>query len=319
MPNRQTLKVLPMHESNVKSSRPGLVKVCLLLLCLLLGLVSQQAFALIENNLACTPTGTTGIIQLGDLAPSTSYTANMTANCRVTRWYPYGSSLQHSQFYNQGRGSKVQVFHTNSGLMVPELPIGTATTTCMPWSCVQLYVGNTFSYNVLLYGTAPVTPGNYMVSVSLTDTSIRGYEAYGDYLQTVILSFRVIQPACSMGSAKTLNLPFGTLSSNDFASSQQIANITMNCTRGTQATATLVPTQAAISGSPGVSATTLAGLSMAATWADTNTAVSFNSPRTLALTNGSNNIRLGFRPRLNTSVSPTGNFYSQYTLNITYL
>ena len=72
MPNRQTLKVLPMHESNVKSSRPGLVKVCLLLLCLLLGLVSQQAFALIENNLACTPTGTTGIIQLGDLAPSTS-------------------------------------------------------------------------------------------------------------------------------------------------------------------------------------------------------------------------------------------------------
>jgi hypothetical protein len=47
--------------------------------------------------------------------------------------------------------------------------------------------------------------------------------------------------------------------------------------------------------------------------------VSFNSPRTLALTNGSNNISLGFRPRLNTSVSPTGNFYSQYTLNITYL
>ena len=88
--------------------------------------------------------------------------------------------------------------------MVPELPIGTASSTCMPSSCVQLFVGNTFSYNVLLLGTAPVTPGNYMVSVSLTDTSIRGYEAYGDYLQTVILSFRVIQPACSMGSAKKL-------------------------------------------------------------------------------------------------------------------
>ncbi|MBP3362385.1 MAG: fimbrial protein, partial [Pseudomonas sp.] len=78
-------------------------------------------------------------------------------------------------------------------------------------------------------------------------------------------------------------------------------------------------TQAAISGSPGVSATSLAGLSMAATWADNNTAVTFNSPRTLALTTGTNNIRLGFRPRLNTSVSPTGNFSSQYTLNITYL
>lgn len=308
-----------MRDSTVKSSRLSLFKGSLLLLCMLLSLVSQQAFALIQNNLACTATGTTGIIQLGDLAPSTNYTANMTANCRVTRWYPYGSSLQHSQFYNSGRGSKVQVFHTNSSLMVPELPIGTASSTCMPSSCVQLFVGNTFSYNVLLLGTAPVTPGDYMVSVSLTDTSIRGYEAYGDYLQTVILSFRVIQPACSMGSAKTLNLPFGTLSSNDFASSQQIANVTMNCTRGTQATATLVPTQAAISGSPGVSATTLAGLSMAATWADNNTAVTFNSPRTLPLTTGTNTIRLGFRPRLNTSVSPTGNFSSQYTLNITYL
>jgi len=81
----------------------------------------------------------------------------------------------------------------------------------------------------------------------------------------------------------------------------------------------LVPTQSAISGSPGVSATTLAGLSMVATWADNNTAVTFNSPRTLALTTGANNIRLGFRPRLNTSVSPSGNFSSQYTLNITYL
>ena len=121
-----------MRDSTVKSSRLSLFKGSLLLLCMLLSLVSQQAFALIQNNLACTATGTTGIIQLGDLAPSTNYTANMTANCRVTRWYPYGASLQHSQFYNSGRGSKVQVFHTNSGLMVPELPIGTASSTCMP-------------------------------------------------------------------------------------------------------------------------------------------------------------------------------------------
>lgn len=308
-----------MRDSTPKSSRLSLLKGSLLLLCMLLSLASPQAFALIENNLACTATGTTGIIDLGDISPSTNYTANMTANCRVTRWYPYGASLQHTQFYNKGKGSKVQVLHVNSGLMVPENPIGTASGTCMPSSCVQLFVGNTFSYNVMLLGTAPVTPGDYMVSVSLTDTSIRGYEGYGDYLQIVILSFRVTQPACSMGSAKTLNLPFGTLSSNDFATSQQIANITMNCTRGTQATATLVPTQSAVSGSPGVSATTLAGLSMAATWADNNTAVTFNSPRTLPLVTGANTISLGFRPRLNTSVSPTGSFSSQYTLNITYL
>ena len=307
-----------MNNSTVRPLYPRWVKGSLLLLSMLLMFASQQAFALIENNLNCTATGTTGVIELGDLTPGQTYTANMTANCRVTRWYPYGASLQHSQFYNVGRGSKVQVFHTNSGLMVPELPIGTATSVCMPSSCVQLFVGNTFSYNVLLYGTAPTAPGNYMVSVSLTDTSIRGYEAWGDYLQTVILSFKVIQPACSLGSAKTLNLSFGTLNSNDFASSQQVANVTMNCIRGTQATATLVPTQAAISGSAGVSATTLAGLSMAATWADTGTAVTFNSPRTLSLATGANTIGVGFRPRLNTSVSPTGNFTSQYTLNITY-
>lgn len=307
-----------MNNSTVRPLYPRWVKGSLLLLSMLLMFASQQAFALIENNLNCTATGTTGVIELGDLTPGQTYTANMTANCRVTRWYPYGASLQHSQFYNVGRGSKVQVLHINSGLMVPELPIGTATSVCMPSSCVQLFVGNTFSYNVLLYGTAPTAPGNYMVSVSLTDTSIRGYEAWGDYLQTVILSFRVIQPACSLGSAKTLNLSFGTLNSNDFASTQQVANVTMNCIRGTQATATLVPTQAAISGNPGVSATTLAGLSMAATWADTGTAVTFNSPRTLTLGTGANTISVGFRPRLNNSVSPTGNFTSQYTLNITY-
>ena len=163
-----------MRDSTPKSSRLSLLKGSLLLLCMLLSLASPQAFALIENNLACTATGTTGIIDLGDISPSTNYTANMTANCRVTRWYPYGASLQHTQFYNKGKGSKVQVLHVNSGLMVPELPIGTASGTCMPSSCVQLFVGNTFSYNVMLLGTAPVTPGDYMVSVSLTDTSIRG-------------------------------------------------------------------------------------------------------------------------------------------------
>lgn len=289
-----------------------------MLLCFLLSLASPPAFALIENNLSCTATGTTGIIDLGEVAPSETLQVNMTANCRVTRWYPWGASLSHTQFYNVGKGPKLFVFHVNSGREVPEQSIGTASTTCMPSSCVPLTVGTTFSYNVLVAGAAAATPGSYMVSVSLTDTSINGWENYGDYLQVILMQYTVVRPACSMGSATTLNLPFGTLSSNDFATAQQIANVTMNCTRGTQATATLVPTQSAVSGSPGVSATTLAGLSMAATWADNDTAVTFNSPRTLSLTTGTNNIRLGFRPRLNTRVSPTGNFSSQYTLNITY-
>jgi len=308
-----------MHDSTAKPHRLNWVKGSLLLMCLLFSLASLKSFAMIENNLSCTATGTTGLIDLGNVTPSQPIQASMTANCRVTRWFPSGSSLSHTQFYNIGNGPKLYVFHVNSGRSVPEQAIGTASTACMPSSCIPLRVGTVFSYNVLVAGAAAAKPGLYMVSVSLTDTSINGWENYGDYLQSIILQYTVIQPACSMGSANTLNLPFGTLNSNDFATAQQIANVTLNCTRGTQATATLVPTQSAVSGSPGVSATTLAGLSMAATWADNNTAVTFNSPRTLSLTPGTNNIRLGFRPRLNTSVSPAGNFSSQYTLNITYL
>ena len=181
-------------------------------------------------------------------------------------------------------------------------------------------VGTIAPYNVLFYMPGGFQrAGVYTISVSLTSTSIRGFEAYVDNIQTLIIKFRVVSPACTMGSNSTQNLNFGTLNSNSFATSQQLANITLNCTRGTQATATLVPTQSAVNGRPGVSATTLAGLSMEATWADNNTAVTFNSPRALNLTTGANTIRLGFRPSLNTSVSPTGSFTSQYTLNINYL
>lgn len=82
-----------------------------------------------------------------------------------------------------------------------------------------------------------------------------------------------------MGSNSIQNLNFSTLNSNGFVTFQQLANITLNCTGGTLAAATLVSTQSRVSGRPGVSATTLAGLSMAATWVDDNSAVTFNSPR----------------------------------------
>ncbi|MQU26595.1 fimbrial protein [Pseudomonas helleri] len=307
-----------MH--NALNTRPlsGLKAVCLLLLCLLCSLVSERAFALIGNNMTCTATGTSGVIDLGDISPGETINEKMTANCRVTRWYPAGASLSHVQSYPVGKGPKVAVYHVNSNKFIPEQPVGTASTVCVPSTCMALTVGTTFSYEVIIAGPASSSPGANWLSVTLTDTSINGWENYGDTLQTVLIRYTVVQPACSMGSAKTIALPFGTLNSNDFANSQQVANITMNCTRATQATATLVPTQAAISGQTGVSATTLAGLSMAATWADNNTAVTFNSPRTLNLSNGANAIRVGFRPRLNTSVSPTGTFTSQYTLNITY-
>lgn len=320
----QTLKVLPMHNSTNLLPGSRRIKRCLLLLGLLLGLGCQQAFALIENNLACTPTGTTGVVNLGDLAPGQYFETRMTGSCRVTRNFPYGSSLQHTQVWTGTIDTGWPIYAwSDAGGVVPEQPWGVASTTCMSPNgnvCQRLPVGTIVPYSVLYYMPYGVkNPGNYSITFNLTSTSIKGYEGYVDKIQTLTLKFRIINPACTMSSNSALNLPFGTLNSNDFATSQQLANVTLNCTRGTQATATLVPTQSAVSGSPGVSATTLAGLSMAATWADNNSAVTFNSPRTLNLTTGANTIRLGFRPRLNTSVSPTGSFTSQYTLNINYL
>jgi len=307
-----------MHDLIFKRYSASLLKGASLLCLLLFSLGNAPAFALIQNNLSCLPTNAFGAVQLGDFAPSTAFTFDMTANCTVTRWYPKGASLQHSQFYSKGSGNKVRVVHMNSNQEIPEAPIGTPTTVCMPSYCEELKVGRTFTYRVRISGMTSAKPGNYALQVSLTDTSIQGWQNYGDYLQHVTLNYQVIQPACAMGSAGNLNLPFGTLNSNDFDSAQKIANITMNCIRGTDATATLVPTQNVVSGSPGVSATTLEGLSMAVTWADTNAAVMFNIPHALSLKTGTNDIRLGFRPRLNTSVSPTGNFSSQYTFNIMY-
>lgn len=307
-----------MHESTAKPRRMKWPTLVVLALGLLFSLASQQAFAFYENNMTCTATGNQGMIDLGSFSPSENFQIHMTANCRVTRWFPKGSNLSFTQFNQRGVTGDFAAFHLGSSQFLTKGGMGTTGTACVPSSCVPLTVGTTFSYDVIFAGKMGATPGNYLVSLNLFDTSIGGWENYSDSLQTLVLQYTVAQPACSLGSAKTMNLSFGTLNSSDFATSQQVANVTMNCTRGTQVTATLVPTQAAISGSTGVSATTLAGLSMAATWADNNTAVTFNSPRSLTLRTGANTIGVGFRPRLNTSVSPTGNFSSQYTLNITY-
>lgn len=294
------------------------VKGCLLLLCLLFSLASKQAFAFVYNNLDCTNTGSAGMQNLGTVQPNEKISISMTANCTVKRRFPYGSSLQQQQNYTTGKGSKFDVVHINSGQNIPEQAMGTASTVCMPSSCITLNVGTTFSYNVKFSGVAPVTAGTYMVSLGLSSTSIRGYEDYIDDLNVVVLEYNVAQPACSLNSASIQNLSFATLASNDLANAQKIAEIKLNCTRGVQATVTLNPTQSAIAGRPGVSATTLAGLSMAATWADNSTAVNFNTPRTYSFIKGDNIIKLGFQPSLNVGATPTGSFSSNYTLNVTY-
>lgn len=308
-----------MHDSTAKPRRTKWVTLKLLAAGLMFSLASGQAFAFNENNMSCTATGSQGIINLGSFGPSENIQVRMTANCRVMRKFPSGANLSFTQSNQKGVPGPFTAFHSGSSQILAKGGMGTTGTACVPNSCVPLEVGTTFSYEVILFALSGASTGDYMVTLKLFDTSINGWENYSDDLQTLVLLYTVAQPACSLGSATSMALSFGTLNSNDFATNQQVANVTMNCTKGTQVTATLVPTQAAISGSTGVSATTLAGLSMAATWADINTAVTFNSPRTITMKAGANTISLGFRPRLDTSVSPTGSFTSQYTLNITYL
>ena len=307
-----------MHNSTMKQHRLPWVKGSLLLLCLLCSLTSKQAFAWIYNNLDCTNTGSAGTEDLGTLRPSEKISINMTANCIVKRRFPYGSSLQNQQSYTLGKGDKFEALHINSNQKVPEQAMGMASTTCMPSSCETLAVGTRFSYNVKFSGVAPATSGNYTVSLGLSSTSIKGYESYIDDLNVVLLSYTVVQPACSMSTNSIQNLSFATIANDDLANAKEIAEIKLNCTRAVQATATLNPTQSAIKGSPGVSATTLAGLSMAATWADNSNAVNFNTPRTYSFIKGDNIIKLGFQPSLNVGASPTGSFSSNYTLNVTY-
>lgn len=307
-----------MNDFDVKPRRCKWTSLILMSIGLLLSFASPHAFAFNTGNVSCTTSGNQGLVDLGVVAPSEKIELSLTGNCRITRRFPIAASLTFAQQYLTGKGDTYLAKETSSGDYLGSGGMGTISSACLSGSCVHLNLNASFPYEVQVTGQAGTTPGNYTVTFNMYVTAV-GWETYSDIISAVIIKYTVSQPPCTLSSAKTMNLSFGTLSSNDFATNQQVANVTMNCTKGTQVTATLVPTQAAISGSTGVSATTLAGLSMAATWADDGTAVTFSSPRSLTLKTGANTIGLGFRPRLSTSVSPTGSFTSQYTLNITYL
>lgn len=306
-----------MHDFIVKPRRFKSAILMLITIGVLINFSSQQAFA-ITGNVSCTSTGGSGLNDLGSLAPSEAIKMTLTGSCKVLRSFPLAGNLSFVQINNTGKSKNFIAKLLSNDDYLSNEGMGATGSTCVPKTCTPLPAGTSFSYEVELSGGASETPGRYIVSVNLYITSI-GWENYSDSIHTLILRYTVIQPPCTLSTSKTMDLSFGTLSSNDFASKQQVANVKMNCTKGTQVTATLVPTQKAISGSTGVSATTLDGLSMAATWDDNDTAVTFNSPRALTLKTGANTISLGFRPRLDTNASLTGKFTSQYTLNITYL
>ncbi len=281
-------------------------------------LVSQYALSA-DPKLSLTCSNTDMNLSLGKVIPLSPFQTHFSGTCKVNSIIALGG------FYTQiqsGKGNTtgrdLSVVAAASGYPVPYESAPSETNCFEPGNCDgYLSDGDTISYDFIVSGTAKSTPGLYapMVTVYGTDKAFSGNKVT---IGSILVVYTVVQPACSMSSASHLSLGFGALTSNDFASSQRVAEISLSCTAATQVNVTLVPTQSAVTGSPGVSATTLDGLSMAATWVDSSSAVVFNAPRSFAMSAGANLIQLGFRPQLNAGSSPVGDFSSQYTLNIVY-
>lgn len=272
-------------------------------------------------TLNCTG-NSTGVINFGTVSPLQDLRYTISGSCVTSiKWVGGGYYLQ-VQNYSLGQGEKFSIVKTFNGLELPERGSG-RHDVCLANSanCNRtINKDSRIPYEFLLTGTADATPGVHMVSAEIRASPLGSglWTNTEQAVETLAVVYTVAHPACSLGSAPNLSLPFGTLTSDDFANSQRIAEIRLNCPSASLISAVLIPTQAAVSGSVGVSATTLDGLSIAATWADNGDPVAFNSPRTIELTKGDNLIRLGFRPKLDTRDSPAGEFSSQYTLNLTY-
>ncbi|KNC18224.1 fimbrial protein [Pseudomonas coleopterorum] len=296
-----------MYEACLKKAVLGLLSA---LLCLL----SAPAQALIENNMKCTHSNSSG--DLGNVAPNTQFGLIMQGSCTVTRRYPVGASLQYSQNKLVGNPPSVMAFYM--GMQLSEVPVGTPGTICIPITCQTLAVGRVVSYSVAVIGMTAATTGQHWLAVQLTNTSIGGWQAYGDYMNALLISYTVTAPSCSLTSPGTVNLNFGTLRNDSLQNVSQNTTVSLNCATALQANVTLASNQQTMDAANGLSTTSLSGLNMAARWTDSNTAVSLNSARSINLRAGDNSLNLGFTPRLAAGASPAGSFQAQYTLTIDY-
>lgn len=304
-----------MPDGMAKMKGLGWLSGLRILLYLVCALISPQALAEVSptGNLNCSVnTVNNNLMDFGVLAPSLPFHYEVSGRCTTVTVWPGGDFFSNAQTWYPLEGPQLTVIETTRNKVVVDDSVSTGPC----FLCGPAAVGSAFDFTFSITGVTGTLPGVYVARVQLFARS--NVWPYKDPITTAVIAYTIAQPVCSLGSAADLSLLFGTLSSNDFATSQRVAEISLSCPEAVQVKATLVPTQSAVSGSAGVSATTLEGLSMAVTWADNGTAVAFNSPRAFSLSKGSNLIRLGLRPQLNAGASPTGAFSSQYTLNITY-
>lgn len=290
-----------------------------LMLALLAGVMSGlsfQAQALIGGNVEC---GTPGYPVLGyRFQPGEAINIEYSGTCTIRRAFPYAAGVNTSITYGTGYNhAALQFVDPSSWTYMPLLDIGQFSGICLGGPCQRLPINTVVRYRYDLVGTAPRTTGKRNVQVRIGVTSLN-YLAWAEWFLDIPFMYTVYTPSCTLSSPSAVNLRFGTLSNTDLSNQVQSTTVSVTCAAAVQATATLVPSQAVVSATTGVSRTTLAGLNMQAIWTDSYNPVDFSGVRNLQLKTGSNNVNLSFKPQPVAGQSPTGAFQSQYTLTIDY-
>ncbi len=293
-------------------------RVSCLVVALLCGVVGPSASAYVDPSVTCSGSPVSSSVLLGAVRPGTMFQLPFASGtCRTDGWYPLGGYYTQTQSPVSPSGNLTFiVVAKDTRVVVPSDASGSQTACFVPSNCRgELLEGSVFPYDFFVVFNAERATGIYSTVVTVYGYSPIDNVKRKAKIAEVTYTYIVVEPACSIGSATSLALQFGTLSPNDVGA-QRTADITVNCLSGVTARARLVPTQSAVG--TGLSATSLEGLSMAATWADNGQAVDFNVTRSFSLSTGSNLISLNFRPVVNAGALPTGAFSSQYTLNLTY-
>lgn len=276
------------------------------------------AQAFVEKNVACNRTSSS-TTSMGTFSPGERVELSMSMNCKMLRGFPQGAGISYVAFYAGDNANSGLVFYQpGTNFLIPYGGQGTYSTTCARGQCTILPAGQQFDVLVRASGALRQQPGSYAILVNLFLTSLANTN-YSEAVMGFLYTYNIMAPTCNLMSPTSVNLNFGTLSSDQVSSASQVADVSLSCESATKAEVTLVPTLTAVSAQTGVSTTTLKGLEMASTWDDTKTPVTFGAPRALTLGTGSNSLKLRFQPRLSdSSAAPSGNFTSQYTLTITY-
>ncbi|MGY2410015.1 fimbrial protein [Pseudomonas pergaminensis] len=285
----------------------------LLMLGLLLPL---RAHALIDGNLECRVAGLN--LDGYTFTAGQRMAVPLDGTCTVKRAFPNSARLNLSITPQSGTNpAKLSVMNFYDKNYLQEIPLGSYSGACLGGPCVRRALNTQIPYTYYISGIAPDTPGRRAAFISLGVTSY-GYPNYAEWFVTVWFVYNVAATGCTLSSPGAVNLSFGSISSDDLSNQTQSTSVSVNCRSAVQATVSLVPSQAVVSATTGVTRTTLEGLNMQARWTDTRNPVNFTSPRYMQMGVGNNNINLSFQPQLAPGQSPAGAFQSQYTLTIDY-